>query len=1309
VAKGFSVFVDIGGRINSSLTASVRQAEGLVRGLSTRMAAINTATQGVFAGASRSIADAGKGLQAAGARSTATVTAPLTLLGMGAAKMAFEFEKAGNMLEALGDATAQQRKEFEAYANDLNKKYPQTLTEIIKTGNEMLKGGFEFDQMKGALDQTIATAVLGEMTPSEVGNMMARTINSFQLPMKTYQEAMRSSQRVSDQMTYAAVKTTASLKDMGEMYRYVGGASSAAGIPLEQATAFAMAFAKNGSVGSDAGVAMRSAIVRMIKPVKPQIATMARIGMKLSDYVGSRALSADGIVAGLQADGIDASSAKKQIGKLIKNPELAKNTPKLTAEITKIVQSALKKSGSAMDASVISSSVMDAVTMAGSKVDLFKFFTDLKAKIDKGEATSGDLASLLEGRHFSRYIALLQSDLPALLKGVQTESDGYTQSRYGIVLKGIVGPVYELDAAMEKLSVTLGRIAFPDLAKGLTALSDGLTKMSEANPELLKLGLYATAAAVAFGPLAMAAGASLRVLGGLVGILGAIGTAATVGLAARLTAIASGVTAITVATSVAAIARLRLFAAGLIALSAVGGVSGVMAAVGGSLLALGRVILALPLTLLKVGFGALAAVISPVGIAVGVVLASLTALGVWVYNNLSGIGTFFSSFGESFMKALGPEAASGVSTVVGWLKQAWEWASKLLGPIDETGQKWASWGEMAGRGAAAVVNALGTLPAKIGELARQGYDALVNFQWSTAGKAIVDAIVSGITGAAGALADAVRSAARNAVSGIAGYLGLGGGSAPAGGAPAATGGATPAPSAPGTPAIAGARALGGPVQSGLPYLVGERGPEIFVPQQSGRIETNGVLNSISKAGGAAPGGLRVPVDASAIEQAGETAQKAGRTIHASLDTTTKPIVDTASIDAALAKVGALKGALGGLGGEGGAAAAGGTGGGGSSGGAAVGGSLGGASRAPAAGGSGGRPALGGVNGAPAVSRAGGAVIGSVPGAGSIYQALRTEGGFSHVQAAAILGHMMEESTLNTGAWNSKEGAGGLIQWRKDRLANLKAYAASKGLAVGDPRAQAGFIRHEMLGAEKRPGSRFLATTTLEEASAALKGYIRYGSKTAADRLGHGRNFERQFRNGVPAATPPAVAGRMPGAEKVNPGYGKPLHQGGTGLSRYSDEDLRKMTEAAKAAEAAKVAATPAIAGARALGGPVTGGKSYLVGEYGPEIFTAGTSGTVSTNDTLNGLTAAGKSLAAMERIGRVPEGGQGGRSIAPTPEAMAEASPRKSITISHGGNSVSLQVHAGGNDGASIGRAAEDAVWRVLRRLESEQRGNLSD
>jgi hypothetical protein len=34
------------------------------------------------------------------------------------------------------------------------------------------------------------------------------------------------------------------------------------------------------------------------------------------------------------------------------------------------------------------------------------------------------------------------------------------------------------------------------------------------------------------------------------------------------------------------------------------------------------------------------------------------------------------------------------------------------------------------------------------------------------------------------------------------------------------------------------KAIGGPVSPGRPYLVGERGPELFVPTASGRIETS---------------------------------------------------------------------------------------------------------------------------------------------------------------------------------------------------------------------------------------------------------------------------------------------------------------------------------------------------------------------------------------------------------------------------------------------------------------------------------------
>lgn len=46
-------------------------------------------------------------------------------------------------------------------------------------------------------------------------------------------------------------------------------------------------------------------------------------------------------------------------------------------------------------------------------------------------------------------------------------------------------------------------------------------------------------------------------------------------------------------------------------------------------------------------------------------------------------------------------------------------------------------------------------------------------------------------------------------------------------------------------AAAGARAAGGPVSADMPYLIGERGPELFVPNTAGRVLPNGALGGNS--------------------------------------------------------------------------------------------------------------------------------------------------------------------------------------------------------------------------------------------------------------------------------------------------------------------------------------------------------------------------------------------------------------------------------------------------------------------------------
>lgn len=56
---------------------------------------------------------------------------------------------------------------------------------------------------------------------------------------------------------------------------------------------------------------------------------------------------------------------------------------------------------------------------------------------------------------------------------------------------------------------------------------------------------------------------------------------------------------------------------------------------------------------------------------------------------------------------------------------------------------------------------------------------------------------------------------------------------------------------------------------------------------------------------------------------------------------------------------------------------------------------------------------------------------------------------------------------------------------------------------------------------------------------------------------------------------------------------------------------------------AAAAAFKNFGGARALGGPVTGGKSYLVGERGPEIFNPGSNGTIIPNNRINSFGGSG--------------------------------------------------------------------------------------
>lgn len=53
--------------------------------------------------------------------------------------------------------------------------------------------------------------------------------------------------------------------------------------------------------------------------------------------------------------------------------------------------------------------------------------------------------------------------------------------------------------------------------------------------------------------------------------------------------------------------------------------------------------------------------------------------------------------------------------------------------------------------------------------------------------------------------------------------------------------------------------MGGPVMAGRPYMVGERGPELFTPDSSGKITSNHNIRSALSQGTATGGGQTIHI------------------------------------------------------------------------------------------------------------------------------------------------------------------------------------------------------------------------------------------------------------------------------------------------------------------------------------------------------------------------------------------------------------------------------------------------------------------
>lgn len=124
-------------------------------------------------------------------------------------------------------------------------------------------------------------------------------------------------------------------------------------------------------------------------------------------------------------------------------------------------------------------------------------------------------------------------------------------------------------------------------------------------------------------------------------------------------------------------------------------------------------------------------------------------------------------------------------------------------------------------------------------------------------------------------------------------------------------------------------------------------------------------------------------------------------------------------------------------------------------------------------------------------------------------------GWTKEQAAGIVGNLMAESTLNTGALNAGDGADGsnsigIAQWNSDRAKNLKAFAEQNHTDWRDFGTQLAFVQHELTHTESGAASLLKNARDVKSATEAMIMYERPAGSDRGAQSAHGYKTRLEY-------------------------------------------------------------------------------------------------------------------------------------------------------------------------------------------------------
>ncbi|GHV45276.1 hypothetical protein FACS1894204_03970 [Synergistales bacterium] len=198
----------------------------------------------------------------------------------GPIKQAADFEQAMARVGAVTGVTGEKFDKLSAQSRQLGRDTQFTAMQAANSQEMLARAGFKTEEIIQAMPGLLNMAAAEGMDLANAADIAASSLRGYQL-------AADQTNRVADVLAKTSAASNSSIAGIGDSMKYVAPIAAGLKIPFEESAAMIGVMADAGIKGSQAGTALRAALLRLSKEPKQTEEALAKLGIATRDAQGN--------------------------------------------------------------------------------------------------------------------------------------------------------------------------------------------------------------------------------------------------------------------------------------------------------------------------------------------------------------------------------------------------------------------------------------------------------------------------------------------------------------------------------------------------------------------------------------------------------------------------------------------------------------------------------------------------------------------------------------------------------------------------------------------------------------------------------------------------------------------------------------------------------------------------------------------------------------------------------------------------------------------------------------------------------------